>query len=196
MDRKEEPMCGRFLMNEEAFEIIEHIAYVPDYIQPELFCKTIYPTNPAITLVMKDGILQAESLHFGYKSESMNRLLINARAETVSEKPMFRQSFYHHRCVVPASSFYEWDAAKEKISFFEKNDPALFMAGIVKEDCFLILTTNANPSVEPYHHRMPLLLKKEQLRSWLSEESKALQFLKQTPQNLEHAFSFAQNSLF
>ena len=193
---KDENMCGRFLMNEEAFDMMEQIARIPSWIQPELYFKTIYPTNPALTLSLDHGILTASVHSFGYKSESMNRLLINARAETVSEKPMFRQAFRHSRCLVPASLFYEWDAAKEKISFFKKDQPVLYLAAILKEDSFIILTTEANSSVSKYHHRMPLVVRQDQIDHWLSDEKKALQILRETPQNLDHAFEFEQNSLF
>ena len=106
--------------------------------------------------------------------------IINARTETVTEKPMFRRSVAFQRCVIPATGFYEWDAAKHKY-FFQMPGQPLYLAGIYDTingvNCFIILTTEPNDSVAPIHDRMPLLLSHEQVRPWLVDAGAALELL-------------------
>jgi putative SOS response-associated peptidase YedK len=105
--------------------------------------------------------------------------LINARAETVNEKPSFRQSFRQRRCILPASGFYEWQKAeKHKIPHFVrlKNQMPMPFAGIwdawrapdgqVIESC-AILTTMANGAVGAIHERMPVILDPAGFALWL-----------------------------
>ena len=112
----------------------------------------------------------------------------NARAETVTEKPMFRRSIAFQRCVIPATGFYEWDAAKHKY-FFQMPGQPLYLAGIYDNisgvNCFIILTTEPNDSVAPIHDRMPLLLSHEQVRPWLVDAGAALELLCSRPPLLQ-----------
>ena len=115
-------------------------------------------------------------------------LIINARAETVTQKPMFRRSIAAQRCVIPASSFYEWDAARHKYQFALPGSP-LYLAGIYNNvdgrDRFVILTTAPNASVQNIHDRMPLLLSRADIRPWLTDPGAALALLAATPPLLE-----------
>lgn len=115
-------------------------------------------------------------------------LMINARAETVCEKPMFRRSIAAQRCVIPATSFYEWDAARHKYQFELPGEP-LYLAGIYDNvdgaNRFVILTTAPNASMRDIHDRMPLILRREQIRPWLTDPEAALQLLTSTPPLLE-----------
>jgi putative SOS response-associated peptidase YedK len=110
--------------------------------------------------------------------------IINARAETVTEKPMFRRSVAFQRCVIPATGFYEWDSAKHKY-FFQMPGQPIYLAGIYDTingvNCFIILTTAPNDSVAPIHDRMPLLLSHEQVRPWLVDAGAALELLCSRP---------------
>lgn len=111
--------------------------------------------------------------------------IINARAETVTEKPMFRDNFARHRCVIPASFFYEWDAGRHPYRFALPGEP-LYLAGICNaEGRFVILTTAPNGCMRPIHDRMPLILRPEQIRPWLSDPAAALALLESTPPELE-----------
>ena len=91
---------------------------------------------------------------------------------------MFRRSIAFQRCVIPATGFYEWDAAKHKY-FFQMPGQPIYLAGIYDTisgvNCFIILTTEPNDSVAPIHDRMPLLLSHEQVRPWLVDAGAALQ---------------------
>ena len=110
--------------------------------------------------------------------------MINARAETVCEKPMFRRSIAAQRCAVPATGYYEWDKEKHKY-FFQIPGKPLYLAGIFDNvegvNCFVVLTTKPNTTVHDIHDRMPLLLSSEQIRPWLTSAQDALQLLTIVP---------------
>ena len=109
---------------------------------------------------------------------------INARAEGIGSKAAFRGAFRHGRCVIPASGFYEWQAiGKTKVPHFIKpKDGGIFMfAGI--SDTWLgsegtelptaaIITTEANELMRPIHDRMPVILPREALGTWLDPENR------------------------
>lgn len=106
--------------------------------------------------------------------------LINARSETVSEKPSFRHAIKYNRCIVPVSGFYEWShAGKEKHPHFIslKDSPVMSLAGIWENwkapdssvlETFSILTTAANKLLSSLHDRMPVILKPEDYGMWLN----------------------------
>jgi len=118
---------------------------------------------------------------------------INARAETVGEKPMFRNLVKHRRCLVPASGFYEWQAqgaGEKKQPYFIHVDgePIIAFAGLWDETrpdgapedvsgSFTIVTTAANKAMSSLHHRMPVILARDEEDVWLAsdiEETEAL----------------------
>ena len=104
-------------------------------------------------------------------------LVINARAETAGEKPLFRESVAARRCVIPSTGFYEWDRDKRK-------------------HLFRLLTTAANASMAPIHDRMPLVLRREQLEPWLREPEIAAALLHTPPPELEVTSAEAQLSFW
>ena len=103
----------------------------------------IAPNNVAPVMIASGNRVVGEFQKWGIPN-FQGKLVINARAETVTEKPMFRRSIAAQRCVVPASSYYEWDAGKRKYCFTLPDQP-LFLAGIYDVvngmNCFVILTT-------------------------------------------------------
>jgi putative SOS response-associated peptidase YedK len=96
---------------------------------------------------------------------------INARAETITAKPFFRSSFLHHRCLIPANGFYEWQKDGKKIPYYYRlNDLPLFaFAGLCDHQTYTIITTQANDLINQVHHRMPVILKPEDESTWLTE---------------------------
>jgi putative SOS response-associated peptidase YedK len=105
--------------------------------------------------------------------------LINARAETLTEKPSFRNAFRSRRCLVPATGFFEWKHEKVKTPYLIglKNDEPFCFAGLwdkwVSGDgeiihSFTIITTGANQLVEQIHNRMPVILQQSDENRWLS----------------------------
>ena len=105
---------------------------------------------------------------------------INARAETISEKPAFRESFQERRCLVPADAFWEWETiGKKKIpwKFTDPDEKAFCMAGLWDRwivmgetvETFTIITTSPNGLVSPVHDRMPVILAPEVAEQWLEK---------------------------
>ena len=88
------------------------------------------------------------------------------------------------RCVVPATGYYEWDAGKHKY-FFQIPGKPLYLAGIYDNvegiNCFVVLTTKPNTTVQDIHDRMPLILSHDQVRPWLTSDQDALQLLTIVP---------------
>jgi putative SOS response-associated peptidase YedK len=119
---------------------------------------------------------------FWAKESGIGNKMINAKAETITEKPSYRDPFRKRRCLVPADSFYEWqhDSNKEPYRILMKDESPFTMAGIWdiwhntdgEEICsFSIITTTANDLVAGIHHRMPVILKREDGRVWLNDST-------------------------
>lgn len=125
--------------------------------------------------------LTPQVLQWGFPGFDKGKLLINARAESVKDRPTFRGSFEQGRCVLPAAGFYEWDKSKEKVTFTVPDKPILYLAGIWRpygpEQRFVILTREANASMSPVHDRMPLILTKEEVEPWVGERAEAERLL-------------------
>ena len=121
--------------------------------------------------------LHAAFLRWGFPGFDNGKLLINARAESVKERPTFAESFALRRCVLPAAGFYEWDRKKEKVIFTAYGHKILYLAGIYRpygdENRFVVLTREANASMEPVHDRMPLILSKEEVAPWVCDAAEA-----------------------
>ena len=121
--------------------------------------------------------IHTEDLLWGFPGFDKGKLLINARAESVKDRPTFADSFAGRRCALPAAGFYEWDKKKEKVIFTLSDRPILYLAGIYRpygaEIRFVVLTREANASMEPVHDRMPLILSGEEVIPWVSDAAKA-----------------------
>ncbi len=116
--------------------------------------------------------------------------LINARAESVDIKPLFRNSFYNRRCIIPVTSFFEWENVdgekiKRKISIEGEN--IFSLAGLYSTfrdnsgneyESFTIITTDANDDMKKIHNRMPVILSKDMENHWLNMNFRDLNALK------------------
>ena len=182
-------MCGRYLFTAEQVEEIRRIAEEIDkkYNAGSWKRGEIFPSAKAPVLLERSGSIQPELLTWGYQMPKS--LVINARVETATEKPMFRESVITARCVIPSTGFYEWDKQKHKYLFNLPEMGALYMAGLYSirdgRPSYVILTTDANESMREVHHRMPLVLLKEQVAPWLTEPEATDAFLRMIPPALE-----------
>jgi len=116
------------------------------------------------------------------KEAAIGSRLINARAETVAEKPSFRAAFGRRRCLVPADGFYEWQVApggKQPYRITLSDGRPFAFAGLWEHwqgpdgaelESFTIITTEANPQLRPIHHRMPVILAADAHARWLDHE--------------------------
>lgn len=176
-------MCGRFALTispnvlARLFELDE----VPDLSVRY----NIAPAQPVAAVVCEvaERVRKVKKLQWGLvppwaHERGIGSKMINARSETVYDKPAFREAFRNKRCLIPADGFYEWQkrAGANQPFFFRMRDGQCFAfaglwerwegTGEIVESC-TILTTNANDLVRPVHNRMPVILPKAGYEIWL-----------------------------
>jgi putative SOS response-associated peptidase YedK len=183
-------MCGRFNLRTTASELAEFFDIVLD---PQLELSltprfNIAPSQPVLVIRNHADHAETANLEWGLvpawarNTAAGKRMapLINARGETVSDKPSFRSAFQHRRCLMPASGFYEWQkttgATKQPWHIHRPDDALMAFAAIweqrqdddgsVIESC-AIITTEANSLMAPIHHRMPVVLEPPDFAAWL-----------------------------
>lgn len=120
-------------------------------------------------------------IRWGFERFDKNGVLINARAETVTDRQTFRKGFLERRCVIPVSGFYEWDKNKNKKYFVNADGKLLYLCGFTKpyddENRFIILTKQSTPPVKKYHNRIPVIIGKSSIYRYLSDMSFASEFV-------------------
>ena len=109
-------MCGRYFVDDEMWREIKKICKQIDDSKLKVTRGDVRPTDMAVVLMGMTEV-RTEQMQWGFTQQYQEGLLINARAETVLSKPSFRDSMRHCRCVIPAAGFYEWNKAKEQVSF-------------------------------------------------------------------------------
>jgi putative SOS response-associated peptidase YedK len=177
-------MCGRFSLIASADQLRERFGV--KIREPLKSRYNIAPTQtiPIITNTKPDEITLARwgLIPHWAKDEKASYSMINAKAETLEDKPTYRGPFRSKRCLIPADGFYEWKkTGTKKIPFrFTRKDCKLFaFAGLYDDwehegkhvtSC-TIITTNANTLLAKVHDRMPVILDEKQEKAWL-EDSK------------------------
>ena len=176
-------MCGRFARFTPTAELAELLdARVRDELPPRY---NIAPTQNVLAMRLdEDGKRCLSALRWGLipfwaEDQTIGNRMINARAESVHEKPAFRRAFRRRRCLIPADGFYEWQktGGKKQPYFIRMADgQPLCFAGLWEtwtdpegeplESC-TILTTDANDDLHPIHHRMPVILLPDRYDPWL-----------------------------
>lgn len=176
-------MCGRFTRTNsledilQAFEITEAACDLPPSYN-------IAPTQPIAVIAEEGGARRLVTLRWGLipvwaKDPAIGHKMINARAETLAQKPSFRTAFKKRRCLIVADGFYEWRKAGDRKTplYIRLQSGRLFgfaglyehwtsPAGEIIRTC-AIITTEANDLMRPIHHRMPVILRKEHYALWL-----------------------------
>lgn len=176
-------MCGRIDAHDPVG--VNNLVSILDVVIPKDRFPPRYNIAPGATLATvchKVGFDVAD-MHWGIvphwaKPGQFERPLINARAETIHEKPSFRKLVARTRVIVPVNGFYEWrrsDGNKATFYFQSADQDALALAGIYQIDrdgkmqCCLI-TTEANSVMQPVHDRMPVLIPQQAMADWLQSE--------------------------
>jgi putative SOS response-associated peptidase YedK len=174
-------MCGRFTLHAPPAAIADAFG-LPSI--PELTPRyNIAPSQMVAAVKLKpDGGRMLKMLRWGLipswaAADLSGPKPINAKAETVAASPVFRSSFKHRRCLIPADGFFEWrPEGKKKVPFHfsRPNDELFALAGIwdlwekgPPAETFAIITTEANDVVRPVHPRMPVMLARDQFDAWL-----------------------------
>ncbi|TCL59554.1 putative SOS response-associated peptidase YedK [Kineothrix alysoides] len=191
-------MCGRYYVDDETVHKIEKIVR---QVSEKIVHKKgdIYPTNQVPIIHSNQDSLTSSVMTWGFPKHTDKGVIVNARSETVKTKRTFSKSIIERRCIVPAAGFYEWDKEKNKIRFERNDNNIIYMAGIWKsydgENRFVILTTNANKSVENVHERMPLILEDSELESWVFDNQFTDFILHKTPTQLKQIRDYEQFKL-
>ncbi|RMH21606.1 MAG: SOS response-associated peptidase [Acidobacteria bacterium] len=179
-------MCGRYTLTDPD-ELVEALdAEVKGELRPRF---NVAPTQeaPAVRVRRDTGGRVVMPLRWGLipfwaKDAAIGNRMINARAETVAEKPAFRTSLRRKRCGVLADGFYEWrkeDGGKQPYFIHLKGRRPFLMAGLWDRwekgpegpiDSFTIITTDANERLRELHHRMPVILPEDAWATWLDPE--------------------------
>lgn len=185
-------MCGRyaFFTDRELQEIDEIIEQISDDIQRDKM-KTgeIFPTNVVPVFIPQKEIIKPQLMVWGFPNFTNKGVIINARAETASEKKLFGSSLRERRCIIPSTGFYEWDADKKKFIFNTPDSPMLYMAGIYNQfegqNRFVILTTEAQGTIADIHTRMPIVVPKDRIDDWIMDTELVDNILFGTHPNLQ-----------
>ena len=176
-------MCARYNLTSPPEAVRRYFALDACEAFPPRY--NIAPTQPvAIVRLAPSGARELRLVRWGLipgwvKDPRSFSLIVNARAETVAEKPSFRGALRHRRCLVPANGFYEWTGpAKARVPhLFRGADGGLMAFGALAEhwlgadgsevETMAILTVPASAAVAPFHDRMPLILPPEAFERWL-----------------------------
>lgn len=189
-------MCGRFAVTLPPDAMAQLFAAAPANDLPAVPNYNVCPTTQIHVIRSGEDQRHLQSMRWGflphwYKSPTDGPLLINARAETIAEKPAFRAACRERRCLIPATGFYEWtkDAEGNRLPWYiHRADGApIAFAGVWQDwghgeeaarTC-AIVTTGANAPMKKIHHRMPVILEDRDWALWLGEEGKGAATLMQ-----------------
>lgn len=204
-------MCGRFYLDVPKEKLKGHFHYenAPN-LQPRF---NIAPSQDIAAVRDTDSGRELVLLHWGLiphwaKEEKTGYRMINARAETVEQKPAFRSAFRRQRCLIPASGFYEWQAGpagKQPYAIGREDGGVFAMAGLwehwenpegrVIESCTIIVTS-ANAALKTIHDRMPVILQEADYDTWLDRDiqdpAEIKPLLRQYPASLMKAYAVSR----
>ena len=199
-------MCGRYDLDLKAEQLEMHFGVDLSRFTAESGEAATYPayniapTDRVMTIV-SDGqrnlprLMHWGLVHFWTKKMSDSSRMINARAETVSERPAYQKAFALRRCLIPATGFFEWrkgpGKARQPMRIMLKSEKPFAFAGIWEQaaprdipevgeitSCSII-TTEANELVRPIHDRMPVILPRELYADWLDPANQDIGELKE-----------------
>ncbi len=191
-------MCGRFTLSAPIEEIIDRFL-IEAFLEEENYAPSynIAPSQSVMAVISDGKVNRMGFLRWGLippwaKDPSVGYKMINARGETIAEKPSFRNAFKKKRCLIIADSFYEWkhheNKTKTPMRIKLKNNHLFAMAGLWEQwkspegksvfSC-TVITTSPNELMEEIHDRMPVILKPEDEKVWLDPSITDANFLNQ-----------------
>lgn len=189
-------MCGRFTLTADPADLKEAFYWV-DFGNADIFPRYNIAPSQGIPVVTNNGKNNLDFFTWGLvprwaKDPQIGYRMINARSETLPEKPSFRNAYKYRRCLILADGFFEWQKTssnKEKIPIFIhlKNQRPFAFAGLWEDWhssdgsqilSTTIITTEPNELLKPIHNRMPVILPTEAYDIWLTQGEVSLQRLK------------------
>lgn len=179
-------MCGRYFVDRaESPEDLERIIDALNRKGQIVKTGEVFPSDTVAVIANTKALTPSPfAMTWGYKLPD-GKLIINARSETAAEKPMFRDGMMQRRCLLPATTYFEWEKrGSEKIKYAIKPSQMemFYMAGLYRIEgtqarC-TILTRSPADSIAFIHDRMPVLLHKDALKDWLNPRYAAMDVLK------------------
>ncbi len=169
-------MCGRYELGDSDADI--------QALPAGCALKTAGEVRPTDTVAVRTA-MGLRAMRWGFARPD-GGITINARAETLLDKPMFRQAALDSRCLVPARHYYEWERLsrqKTKYSLRPQGDAPLFFAGVCRAErdqplpAFVIVTCAAAADIGHIHDRMPVMLTGNAARDWLAPDANIAQVL-------------------
>ncbi len=195
-------MCTRYFMDDapsELSDIIEAAMKSPladkfrtKYGRPVVTSGEVRPTDIVPVIAPnKSGIRTVYPMRWGFRNPDHDSTIFNARVETTGSKPTFKDAWKSHRCIVPASYYFEWehfksDNGKEKTgakyAIQPKGATMTWLCGLYRIEngfpVFVILTREPSESVRFIHDRMPMILPQANINDWISPETNPTTMLK------------------
>lgn len=173
-------MCGRYYVDTDNLDI----KLISKKLSEDMnMFKTgdVFPSDNAL-IVIEGRTPKPVIYKWGFPISGSSKLIINARSESIGQKQMFKSAMNCRRCIVPTNGFYEWQKPdNKKLLFNYERESVLYLAGIWSvfnnQRCFSIITRDAEAPVSDYHNRMPLIVKKENVRQWLFNPSFANEYI-------------------
>jgi len=186
-------MCGRYSLTTPPEAMRDLFGVETLLNMPARYNIAPTQTAPVVRRRADDGDREMATMRWGLipswaKDMTMAARMINARSETVAEKPSFRRAYRQRRCLVPSDGFYEWqktDDGKQPWRICMRDRGLFAFAGLYETwtgpdgsvDSYTILTTVANRTLIPVHPRMPVILQPTAYAAWLGEEDTDLSAL-------------------
>jgi putative SOS response-associated peptidase YedK len=182
-------MCGRFTLTVTWEELMTRYLIDPESVSPFHIPRYNIAPTQMVTAIINDGSTnRIGQLQWGLvpswaKDSSAGAKMINARSETLEDKPAYRMPFYRKRCLIPADGFYEWQKngnGKQPFRISLKNGEVFSMAGLYdtwitpsgdKLSTCTVITTEPNQLMAPIHNRMPVILRPADEALWLERQT-------------------------
>ena len=164
-------MCGRFTQTKSREDVLEVLGEIE---LPPLFHGryNIAPTQ-TVAIIRSSEPARANECIWGFKNPKSTSVVINARSETLAERPMFKNLLVANRCLIPADGFYEWKGRQPY--YFQLPEKQLFaFAGLWHNDRCVILTRAADSNMQGIHPRMPVIIESTDWKRWLADPSAVL----------------------
>lgn len=194
-------MCGRFSLIDGTKQVlserfgVRHIT--ADFETAAGAPKPVYNAAPSFVLPVildsfeQEGEKVLTHARWGFEGSWGKHPFANARLDTITQRPTFKEAFAHRHCLVPANSFFEWKrekSIKQPYLIHLKDEPLFAMAGIWEPPqkagdlpTFAILTTESNEMMSKIHDRMPIMLRRSDEGRWLTTYQEVLPFAAQYP---------------
>ncbi len=199
-------ICGRYYIDDDTYEIEQIVKEVEKRTGQKIKTGEVYPSDVAPVIRRSEGGRELTALKWGFPKWQGSGAIINARAESATDKKMFSEAVAKRRCVIPCSGFYEWShkdgKAENKYYLKKPESKVLYLAGLWsvfhgadgEYPAYVVLTTQSNDSMidrdrqlslfqsepKPIHDRMPVILEPDECDRWLVDDGFAQDVLKRS----------------